>query len=189
MDNNNVNTNVNDNSNSINNGVNNNTVVNGNVNSVPVSEKTQEKKKKNVLVPIIIIGVVAVLSIIGVIAVVVINNKSNEKPKPPVVDYDYDDDDEKVDLSEEEAGNMINDIILIAYDIYEKGTYTQFTKGPNGHYATVGQIRALGYENIDSMVIGCSDGHAIMFFDVDHEEQYQGYPVIVVHECTGVTLQ
>lgn len=149
-------------------------------------KKVNETDIKNVSIPIIIV----VVALLCLSLVLTVNNSVKDKPKDPDVNYDYDDEGKsKLNLSEEEAGNMINNIILIARDIYEKGTYTQFNKGSYGYYATLAQIRTLGYENIDSMVIGCDDGHAIMFFDVDNKDKYPGYPVMVVHECTGVTLK
>lgn len=139
--------------------------------------------KKNNLISIVI--VLLILIVVGVGVVVLVNrNKSIESPN-------INDKEPEKELTEEEAGNMINDLYLIGLDLYDSGKYLNLPKNGSMYYVTKGKLRELGYTNIDKLVLdNCSDGHSILFFNTEKENSgLIGDPIIAVHDCSGFTIE
>ena len=141
------------------------------------------KDKNNLLIPIL--AVIGILFIIGVGFVVFVNK--DESFNPPKIENK----DPEKELTEEEAGVMINDLMLVGMEIYDSGRYVEFPKSGSMYYATKGDLRKMGYANIDELVQpSCSDGHSVLFFDVENIDQYSGgYPIMTVYDCSGFVIE
>lgn len=144
-------------------------------------EKKDKESKKKVLIPIIV--VIVILCVIGVVVAILLNkqNSGDEYKEPEYEPIQM----PQEDLTEEEHGNILNDILLIGIDIYDSGKYLELPKSDDvGYFATVSKLKEMGYTNIDKLLHNCSDGHAVIFFDVEHMENYiGGYPILTVHNC------
>ena len=143
----------------------------------------KEKNNTQILIPIFI--VIGVLALIGGVVVVFLNK--DKTVMPPKIENK----EPEKELTEEEAGLMINDLFLVGIEIYDSGRHLEFPKSGSMHYATKGDLRKMGYTNIDELVQpSCSDGHSVLFFDVDNAEQYSGgYPIMTVYDCSGFVIE
>ena len=140
-------------------------------------------KKKNILILMIIVFVI--LIVVGVGVVVLVNrNKSIESPN-------INDKEPEKELTEEEAGLMVNDLYFIAVELYDTGKYVSLPKTGSVYYATKGKLKELGYTNVDELVLdNCSDGHSIIFFDTENPNNYlSGYPISAVHDCSSFIVE
>lgn len=154
------------------------------MNNMDNKENVVSKNEKNkFLIPVFI--VIGVLLLIGVGVVVLLNK--DEEVKPPEIENK----EPEKELTEEEAGLMINDLMLVGIEIYDSGRYLDFPKSGSMYYATKGDLRKMGYTNIDELVQpSCSDGHSVLFFDVDNAEQYSGgYPIMTVYDCSDFIVE
>lgn len=142
-----------------------------------------DNKKKDILIPIVI--VLLILVVIGV-GIVVFLNRDVEITSPKIEEKEP-----EVELTEEESGNMINDLYLIGLDLYDTGKYLNLPKIGSMYYATKGKLKELGYKNIDSLVLeNCSDGHSILFFNLENEtEGLIGEAISAVHDCSSFTVE
>lgn len=127
---------------------------------------------------IIIVAIIAVIVIAAGI-VLAFTLKKEEKPKQEKPE-------EKEEMTPEEIGNTVNDIMLIGVELYNNGKYLEFPKDPNnGYYATLGKLKELGYTNADSLVMNCHDNDRVIYFDVDHIADYaSGMPMMTIYDCS-----
>ena len=141
------------------------------------------KDKNNLLIPIL--AVIGILFIIGVGVVVLVDKEKYVEP-PKIEDKEP-----EKELTEEEAGLMINDLMRVGIELYDSGRYTELPLSGSMHYATKGDLRKMGYANIDELVQpSCSDGHSVLFFDVENIDQYSGgYPIMTVYDCSGFVIE
>ena len=154
-------------------------------------EKEKEKITKNQFIKSkwFIFVIIGILIVVGV-SLVLIFTKDEEYYNPPPGEI-MDDPDWNVGPTEEEEGNMVDGLERIASEIYDSGKYLNYSKTNSGTYfITLGEIRELGYSEIDSLVSNnCSDGHAILFFNPNMDGDDDGYPVGAVADCGGTSVE
>lgn len=144
------------------------------------SNGTPNVKNKRIVLIVIILCLV-ILTVIGV--VVFTGKKETDNPKKDPVAKD--------ELTVEERGNLMNELSKIALELYQNEKYLEFPKSnTSGHYATVGELKKLGYTDVDSYLRNCTDDHAVIFFDIDHMERYpDGYPFLTICECDKISYE
>lgn len=135
----------------------------------------RNQKKNNILIIILAI----ILIVTGVtIWFISMNKNKKDNPTPPNNEV-------QKELTAEEKGNRINDLMIIGLELYSNDKYKEFDKTSDlMYYATLGDLKELGYNNIEQLLIGCSDTDRIIFFDSEHLEKYSSnVPILINIDC------
>lgn len=151
--------------------------------NVNKNSKSTSKANSKLIVSIIIILCLVILTVIGVVVFIGKTEKEPDNPKKdPAV---------KDELTVEERGNLMNELSKIALELYQNEKYLEFPKsGTSGYYATVEELKKLGYTDVDSYLRNCTDNDSVIFFDVDHMERYpDGYPFLTICECDKISFE
>lgn len=151
---------------------------NGAINDIP-------KSKTNILISIMVICSVVFVGI-GVLLFINRQNSYLDDSAASENDNYHNQMEEEQQLTVEDKGILINNLMVLGIELYDSGKYLELPKSnTSGYYVTVSQLKSMGYSNIDSLVMNCSDDHAVIFFDVDHIEKYSsGYPILAVYDCS-----
>lgn len=135
----------------------------------------RNQKKNNVLIIILAI----ILIVTGVtIWFISMNKNKKDNPTPPNNEV-------QKELTAEEKGNRINDLMIIGLELYSNDKYKEFDKTSDlMYYAGLGDLKELGYNNVEQLLIGCSDTDRIIFFDSEHLEKYSSnVPILINIDC------
>ena len=135
----------------------------------------RNQKKINILIIILAI----ILIITGVtIGFISMNKNKEDNPTPSNNEV-------QKELTAEKKGNRINDLMIIGLDLYNNDKYKEFDKNSDlMYYATLGDLKELGYNNVEELLIGCSDTDRIIFFDSEHPEKYSSNaPILINIDC------
>ena len=135
----------------------------------------RNQKKINILIIILAIILIVTGVTIGFISM---NKNKEDNPTPSNNEV-------QKELTAEEKGNRINDLMIIGLDLYNNDKYKEFDKNSDSmYYATLGDLKELGYNNVEELLIGCSDTDRIIFFDSEHPEKYSSNaPILINIDC------
>ncbi len=135
----------------------------------------RNQKKNNILIIILAIILIVTGVTIGFISM---NKNKKDNPTPPNNEV-------QKELTAEEKGNRINDLMIIGLELYSNDKYKEFDKTSDlMYYATLGDLKELGYNNVEQLLIGCSDTDRIIFFDPKHLEKYSSnVPILINIDC------
>lgn len=94
---------------------------------------------------------------------------------------------EKKELTVEEKGNKINGLMIIGVELYNSGKYKEFQQTSDlMYYVTLGELKALGYTDVEKILINCSDDDRIIYFDDEHLSEYSSkMPVLARFDCSN----
>lgn len=89
------------------------------------------------------------------------------------------------ELTAEEKGNRINELIIIGIELYNNNKYKEFDRSSDSmYYTTLGDLKELGYNSVEELLIGCNDTDRIIFFDSEHPEKYSSnVPILINIDC------
>lgn len=135
----------------------------------------ENKKIINIITIILAIALITTGVTIGFISM---NKNKEDNPTPSNNEV-------QKELTAEEKGNRINDLMIIGLDLYNNDKYKEFDKNSDlMYYATLGDLKELGYNNVEELLIGCSDTDRIIFFDSEHPEKYSSNaPILINIDC------
>lgn len=94
---------------------------------------------------------------------------------------------EKKELTVEEKGNKIDGLMVIGVELYNSGKYKEFQQTSDlMYYVTLGELKALGYTDVEKILINCSDDDRIIYFDDEHLSEYSSkMPVLARFDCSN----
>ena len=70
----------------------------------------------------------------------------------------------KPNLTDEEEGKLVSDLMEYGISMYEDGSYLQFSELDDSYYITLGELKTKGYSDVEKMVYDCTDDDPIFIF-------------------------
>lgn len=90
----------------------------------------------------------------------------------------------KPNLTDEEEGKLVSNLIEYGISMYEDGSYLQFNELDDSYYITLGELKTKGYSDVEKMVYDCTDDDPIIYF-YKNVEEFEFYPIVVSYYCGG----